>query len=325
MRVIRGSGSFVPGGEVSLTVGNFDGVHRGHRELIRRTVGWARRVGGESVLLTFSPHPVRYFRPGARFYEITSDEEKASLIASLGIDVLVVEPFEGGVGEMAAGQFAREILAGRLAARHVVVGYDFTFGRNRSGTPAMLAREGRSLGFGVEVVPPVLRGGSIVSSTRIRDLILAGRVREAEDLLCRPYRLSGAVVRGAGRGVKLGFPTANLQVVQELIPLPGVYVVDAEVAGTLRRGVANVGFNPTFGENCLSVEVHILDFEGTLYGQEAGIRFRERVRDERKFKTAADLARQIARDVQFAREARFPGRPEPRRNRAGRGAPGGKG
>jgi len=156
----------------------------------------------------------------------------------------------------------------------------------------------------VDVVPPLLRGGGIVSSSRIRDLLLSGRVREAEELLCRPYAVSGRVIPGAARGRKLGFPTANVEFMQELLPLPGVYVIDAVVGGVVRRGVANVGFSPTFGENSLAVEAHLLDFAGDLYGQEMTVRFRDRIRDERKFKSVEELVRQIEKDVAYARSAR---------------------
>ena len=308
MIVVNGSSAFFPAGATSVTIGNFDGVHLGHQELLRRTVARASALGGQSVAMTFSPHPVRFFAPKARFYEITSLEEKSELIASFGIDILVIESFTGEVGRMWPEEFAREILSRRLRARHVTVGYDFTFGRNRTGTPVALGLIGRELGFEVEVVPPLVRGGLIVSSTRIRDLLLAGRVREAEELLRRPYRISGPVIAGAGRGRKLGFPTANIQFLQELIPLPGVYVVEAEVRGERRRAVANVGFNPTFGENSLGVEVHLFDFDEDLYGEEIAVHFRDRIRDERKFKSVEELVRQIQQDVQYARGAKLPAR-----------------
>lgn len=311
MIVVQGSAGLVAPGGSTVTVGNFDGVHVGHQELLRRTVARARAAGRMSVALTFSPHPVRFFSPGARFYEITGPGEKAELIAASGIDALVVESFGGDVGRMTPEEFAGEILVRRLAARDVVVGYDFTFGRSRTGTPAGLAELGRSMGFDVEIVPPVRMAGSIVSSTRIRELLLAGRVREAEELMRRPYRLSGRVVRGADRGRRLGFPTANVDVVEELIPLPGVYVVEAEVSGARRLAVANVGFNPTFGENSLGVEVHILDFDEGLYGREIAVFFRERIRDERKFGSADELVRQIRKDVGYAREFRRPSGPKP--------------
>jgi riboflavin kinase/FMN adenylyltransferase len=310
MIVVRGSSEFTSETGVSLTVGNFDGVHLGHRELLRRTVARGREAGTIAVALTFIPHPVRFFSPGSRFYEITGEEEKTDLIAQSGIDVLVIESFDGAIGGMWPDEFARQILARRLRARWVTVGYDFTFGRNRTGSPAMLAEVGQELGFEVDVVPPLLRGGLIVSSTRIRGLLLAGRVREAEELLCRPYRMSGPVVTGAGRGKDMGFPTANVRFTQELVPLPGVYVVEAEVGGILHRSVASVGFNPTFGENSLGLEVHVMDFHRDIYGENIAVYFRDRIRDERKFKSVQELVRQIEKDVQYAREAKLPVRRE---------------
>ena len=310
MNVVNGSSAFTPPVAVSVTIGNFDGVHLGHQELLRRTVARANAAGTSSVALTFTPHPIRFFTPHARFYEITSLEEKVVLIARFGIDTLIVEPFTGEVGRMWPAEFAREVLSRRLRARHVIVGYDFTFGRNRTGSPAMLCEIGREQGFEVEIVPPLVRGGLIVSSTRIRELLLAGRVREAEELLCRPYRVSGLVIRGADRGRKLGYPTANIQYDQELLPLPGVYVVEAEVARVRYRAVANVGFNPTFGENSLGVEVHLLNFDRDLYGQEVSVYFRDRIRDERKFKSVEELVRQIEKDVQYARGMKLPARRE---------------
>ncbi|HEX9850977.1 bifunctional riboflavin kinase/FAD synthetase [Candidatus Deferrimicrobium sp.] len=310
MEVIEGSGNFSPPGETSLTIGNFDGVHLGHRELLRRTVAHARDLHIRAVALTFTPHPVRFFTPRARFYEITSLGEKASRMEKLGIDLLVVESFTGAIGGMGPEEFARTVVHERMRARFVTVGYDFTFGRNRTGSPGMLRRIGRELGFEVDIVPPLMRGGAIVSSSRIRELLLSGRVREAEELLCRPYVVSGRVIPGAARGRKLGFPTANVEFVQELLPLPGVYVIDAAVGGVVRRGVANVGFNPTFGENSLGVEVHLLDFAGDLYGQDMSVRFRDRIRDERKFKSVEELVRQIEKDVGYARSAQLTTHPE---------------
>jgi riboflavin kinase/FMN adenylyltransferase len=310
MEVIEGSGNFSPPGETSLTIGNFDGVHLGHRELLRRTVAHARDLHIRAVALTFTPHPVRFFTPRARFYEITSLGEKASRMEKLGIDLLVVESFTGAIGGMGPEEFARTVVHERMRARFVTVGYDFTFGRNRTGSPGMLRRIGRELGFEVDIVPPLMRGGAIVSSSRIRELLLSGRVREAEELLCRPYVVSGRVIPGAARGRKLGFPTANVEFVQELLPLPGVYVIDAAVGGVVRRGVANVGFNPTFGENSLGVEVHLLDFAGDLYGQDMAVRFRDRIRDERKFKSVEELVRQIEKDVGYARSAQLTTHPE---------------
>lgn len=306
MKYIEGSRGFSPRGQTSVTIGNFDGVHLAHRELVRRTVVHARKLGAAAVALTFSPHPIRFFSPKARFYEITTIGEKAARMEELGIDIFVVESFDGEIGGMTPGGFAKTVLHERLKTRIVTVGYDFTFGKDRAGSPGMLSDYGRELGFTVDVVPPMMRGGAIVSSSRIRELILAGRVREAEELLCRPYKVSGPVVRGAGRGRKLGYPTANVHFTQELVPLPGIYIVDAEAGGEVWRGVANVGFSPTFGENCLGLEAHLFGFEGDLYGKELTVWFRDRIRDERKFQSVDELVRQIDKDAEFARQARIP-------------------
>ncbi|MBP2674160.1 MAG: riboflavin biosynthesis protein RibF [Deltaproteobacteria bacterium] len=311
MKYIEGTRGFSPPTETSLTIGNFDGVHIAHRELIRRTTEHARELGVPAVVLTFSPHPIRYFTPQARFYEITPIGEKAARMAELGIDFFVVESFDGEVGGMTAEDFARTVLHERMRPRIVTVGYDFNFGRNRTGSPELLARLGRTLGFAVDIVPPLVRGGAIVSSTRIRELLLAGRVREAEELLCRPFKVAGPVIRGSARGRKMGFPTANVQFAQELLPLPGVYVVDAEVGGTAYRGVANIGFNPTFGENSLGVEAHLFGFDGDLYGREMTVWFRDRIRDERKFQSADELVAQIEKDAEYARASDIPVWKEP--------------
>ncbi len=318
MKYFEGSRGFPPPAETSLTIGNFDGVHLGHRELLRRAVWHARERKAIAVALTFSPHPIRCFSPDALFYEITTLEEKAARIEELGIDALVVESFTGEIGGMWPEEFARTVIHARMRASIVTVGYDFTFGKNRSGSPAMLSRFGRDLGFSVDIVPALHRAGAIVSSSRIREHILAGRVREAEELLCRPYKLSGPVVPGAARGRKLGFPTANVRFREELLPLPGVYVVDAGTGEAVRRGVANIGFTPTFGENSLGVEVHLLDFEGDLYDREMTVLFRDRIRDERKFNTVEELVRQIERDVGYARETGIPVWGEPGAAAAGR-------
>ncbi len=311
MKYIEGTRGDFPTTGTSLTIGNFDGVHLGHRELVRRTLAHARELGCPSVVLTFSPHPIRFFSPKARFYEITPIGEKASRMAELGVDVLVVESFDGEIGGLTPEDFARTILHERMRARVVTVGYDFTFGKNRSGSPEMLARLGRGLGFAVDIVAPLLRGGAIVSSSRIRELLLSGRVREAEELLCRPYKVSGPVIRGAARGRKLGFPTANVQFTQELLPLPGVYVVDAGTGGAVYRGVANIGSNPTFGENSVGVEAHLFGFDGDLYGREMTIWFRDRIRDERKFQCVDELVLQIGKDAEFARGSEIPVWKEP--------------
>lgn len=306
-RIVDGIARYDASGPSALTIGNFDGVHLGHRALLRRTVEIARRDGTVPVALTFFPHPVRHFNPRGRFHEITPAGEKARLLAACGMGAVVVEPFSSGIGDFPPERFAREVVAGVFRARNVVVGYDFSFGKGRQGTADLLAELGKVLGFSVDVVQQVSHGGSAVSSTRIRELLLGGRVREASELLGRPYAVAGPVVEGAGRGRKIGFPTANVATETDLLPLPGVYVVDATVDGVTRRGVANIGFNPTFGDHSsLGVEVHMPGVSLDLYGREMTVLLLDRIRDERKFDGVDALVRQIAADAKFAVEAKIP-------------------
>jgi len=306
MKFIEGTRGFSCSSETSVTIGNFDGVHLGHRELIRRTVSNAGKLGLPSVVLIFSPHPVRFFHPKDYFYEITTVREKAALMEGLGIDIFVVESFDGEIGDMSPEEFVRTALCRRLRARIVTVGYDFAFGSKRTGSPEMLAELGRELGFDVEIVPPFMYGGAVVSSSRIRELLFAGKVREAEELLCRPFEVRGSVGQGAGRGRLLGFPTANVMFSRELLLLPGVYMVDVNVDDVSFRGVANVGSNPTFDGSFIGLEAHLLSFQGDLYGKDVAVRFRERIRDERKFQSADGLVLQIKNDVEYARRTNLP-------------------
>jgi len=306
MEFIEGTQVFSPSSETSVTIGNFDGVHLGHRELVRRTVAHARKLGLPSVVLVFSPHPIRFFNPELRFCEVTTVRERAARMEELGIDVFVVESFDDEIGDVSPEEFALTVLRRRLRARMVTVGYNFAFGGQRTGSSEMLAKLGRELGFDVDIMPPLMHGGAVVSSSRIRELLFAGQVREAEELLCRPFEVCGSVGYGAGRGRRLGFPTANVMFSRELLLLPGVYVADVKVGGASFRGVANVGSRPTFDGSSIGVEAHLFDFNGDLYGKDMAVRFRERIRDERKFQSADELVVQMQKDAEYARRTNLP-------------------
>ncbi len=302
MRIIRSLQEIIapfPGAVV--TIGNFDGVHLGHREIFRQVVDRARKTGGTSVVFTFSPHPRKLLSPGQAPRQISTDAEKERLIAACCMDVLICVPFTRDLAEMSAEAFVREILVDRIGVRRLVIGYDYAFGRNRQGDANFLLRQGEGLGYAVEVVGPVYREGEICSSSRIREMIQKGEVSSAEKLLGRHFHIQGEVVHGAGRGRRLGFPTANLQTEQELLPGGGVYAVKVRYEDAILDGVVNIGCNPTFAGEKTSVEVHLFDFDQSIYGEILQLYFVARLRSERAFSDQAELVRAIADDVKRAR------------------------
>lgn len=296
--------SHIPGIDAGscLTIGNFDGVHVGHQALIVRTRDAARAMGVPSVVVTFDPHPLRFFtgRPHPPF--ITTPAQKERCIAALGVDALLTLTFDAVLASMPPERFVEEVLVHGLGVRQLFIGYDYAFGKGRKGDFALLTQLGACLGFTVEQLPPVLVGGVVVSSTRIRDLLLAGDVWAARALLGRFHCVEGTVVPGHRRGgAVLGFPTANLLLTDELFPKTGVYCAWAEWEGIKHPAVLNIGFNPTFGGDVLSVEAHVLDFSGDLYGRHLALHLVQRLRGERKFAGVDALRDQIGRDVALAR------------------------
>ena len=286
----------------AVTIGNFDGVHRGHQKLIALTCAKALEQGLTSVVVTFDPHPLRVLMGPNTPPFITLTEQKLELIAELGPEVTLLLPFDRAMAALTPEQFVRQYLVEGLSVRELVIGYDYHLGKGRSGNYETLAGLGRDMGFNVQRLDPVTLGGAVVSSTRIRDLVSAGQVWEARPLLGRFYQVRGDVVHGQARGGKLlGFPTANLALADELTPKPGVYAVWVQVGDQCRAAVANVGHNPTFGNLSLSVEAHIMDFSGDLYGRRIRIHFVQRIRDERKFSGIDELKARIGVDVELAR------------------------
>ncbi len=282
----------------ALTIGNFDGVHEGHQVLFRKVCELADRLQGQSAVMTFDPHPIRVMQPGNGPPLITPTEQKLELIARAGIDVAICLPFTPEFAAITAEDFVRRILVERIGVREIVVGYDYSFGAGRRGDIPLLKAMGRSLGFGVHVVDPITIDGVLVSSTSIRNLVRNGDLGRARVLLGRDYQIRGTVVRGAGRGASLlGFPTANLVPVDELVPREGVYAVRVHLDGRIYQGVTNIGRNPTFGENEISIETHLLGFSGDLVGKTIRIDFLDRLRDEKAFSTIEELSDQIARDI----------------------------
>jgi riboflavin kinase/FMN adenylyltransferase len=285
-----------------LTVGTFDGIHLAHRAILDEVISRARQVGGTSLVVTFEPHPQALLNPQKAPLLLTTQEEKLKILSSLGLDVVVLLPFNRDLAQMEAPAFVEQILHRRLRAWEVVIGHDHAFGRGRRGRLATLQDTGKRWGFKVDAVEPILHRNRPISSTRIRRRLLAGLVREAAEMLGRPYSLAGQIVAGDGRGRDLSYPTANLEVPsRKLIPANGVYAVASHFAVPALNGLLNVGLRPTFGGEARRVEVHFFDFQGSLYGQEISIQLIERIRDEEKFANSARLSEQIRRDEEVAR------------------------
>jgi riboflavin kinase / FMN adenylyltransferase len=286
----------------AVTVGNFDGVHRGHQALVDAVVRAARAAGGTAVALTFDPHPSRVLSPDRAPASLMTLEQKAEVLASLGIDRVVALPFTRETAAQPPPEFARVVLREALGAEAVVVGTNFRFGRGRAGDLAVLRELGATLGFRVDGVAPVVHEGSPISSTRIREALSRGAVGPGAELLGRPYFVDGLVGRGEGRGRTLGIPTANLDPVNEILPARGVYAGLVTLpGGTVRGAVVNIGRRPTFGGTRTLLEAHLLDFDGDLYGRTLRLAFRERLREERTFPGPQALVAQIHDDVARAR------------------------
>jgi riboflavin kinase/FMN adenylyltransferase len=286
-----------------VAIGNFDGVHRGHQAIFAIVREQALDHAGESVVLTFEPHPVKVLAPDMAPALITTYQRKLELIAERGIEVAVVQPFDQAFAAMSADRFIREGLVDALGARAVVIGYNFTFGHDRAGTPDMLRAAGATHGFAVTVVPPLSFDGLVVSSTKVREFVLEGRVDSATRVLGREFELAGIVVRGAGRGRKIGVPTANLQPEGELVPRGGVYVGHVRRGGERLPAVINVGINPTFVDGGVqTIEGHILDFDDDLYGERLTFEFHQRLRAEQRFSGVAELVARIRLDIEQGRE-----------------------
>ena len=288
-----------------LTIGNFDGVHLGHQRIFQRVREKAGEIGGESIVYTFHPHPVEVLAPDRKPLLITLLKEKLRLIEALGIDVTILAPFSRDYARQTPEEFIRSILYDQIQIRHLFVGHNFTFGKNREGDIELLKNLGRKFGFNVEVVEAVRVEGKVVSSTLIRDYIQKGEMAEAAKLLGRHYQMGGKVIHGHGRGSrKLGFPTANLKPEGEgiLIPKSGIYAVWSTLGGKKYASVANLGWNPTFQDQKFSIEVHILNLDENLYGQAVQVEFVERLRDEITFSGPEELIAQIKKDVAQAKK-----------------------
>lgn len=287
-----------------LTIGSFDGLHLGHQALIREVVALARTAEMPSVLVTFYPHPSVVLRGRKPVFYMSQPDDKARRIEALGVQHVVIQRFDEELSQVSASEFLDRLEA-RIHLRHLCVGEDFALGHGREGNVAFLRREAARRGFELHVVPPVMVGGEIISSTRVREALRSGDVARAASYLGRPFSLTGKVGRGAGRGRALGIPTANLILHEEqAFPGRGVYACYARIDGERRPAVTNVGLRPTFSDDLVSpvVETHLLDWDGDLYDRSIELEFVARLREERSFQGPAELVEQIRADIRRAGE-----------------------
>ena len=287
-----------------ITIGTFDGIHLGHQAIIRELVEGARRAGIPSVVITFHPHPAVILKKRAQSFYLTHPEEQADLLGERGVDVVVSYPFTSQVAEMSAREFVNHLYS-HLGFEKLIVGFNFALGKGREGDVATLSRFGEENGFVVQAVAPVTNGGEVISSSQIRFSLADGDVDRVARFLGRPYRLTGAVVPGDGRGRLIGIPTANIAVWEEqALPKAGVYICIAKALGQNWNSVANVGYRPTFESAQVRprVEAYLLDFGQNLYGETISLDFVQRLRDEQRFDSIEKLVTQIQKDIARTRQ-----------------------
>ena len=294
-----------------VTLGNFDGVHLGHQAIFRKVKEEAQKNNVEAVVITFEPHPLKVLSPQTYPPLLTPFRKKMMFIEKSGIETVLCIEFTLGFSQISPFDFVKNILIEKVKAKKIVVGYNYHFGRKQRGDVQILKQVCKLFQVDVEVMEPLRIGSTTVSSSKIRELIKEGEVEEASKLLGRNYPVIGKVVQGAKRGQTLGFPTANLEISEELYPKKGVYAVEVMWNQQLLNGLANVGMNPTFlpaqakEGTSLSIEVYILNFHQDLYGEEIQVNFKKRIRDETRFNSPSELMEQIRKDVEWASENVF--------------------
>jgi riboflavin kinase / FMN adenylyltransferase len=286
-----------------VAMGNFDGVHRGHRAVIAVALDRAKSLGKPAAALTFEPHPRIFFNPGEPLFRLTDEAAKLRLLASSGLDGAIVLTFDAALASLTAEEFVRRILVERFGVSGAVIGFNFHFGKNRAGSPDFLAAQGRKYGFAVDVVPPFELNGRPVSSGPIRAALAEGRLADAAALLGFPWFVSGEVIHGDKRGRELGFPTANLRLDAACGLRHGVYAVRVAHGGRHYDGVANFGRRPMFDTGAVLLEVFLFDFAGDLYGQSIDVAFIGWIREEKNFGSVDELKRAMDDDVRAARDA----------------------
>ncbi|HEX4237111.1 MAG TPA: bifunctional riboflavin kinase/FAD synthetase [Xanthobacteraceae bacterium] len=297
---------FAPGEALrgaTVAIGNFDGVHRGHKAVIAAALARARVLGKPSAALTFEPHPRAFFNPDEPLFRLTPEAAKLRLLAATGLDGAIVLTFNADLAKLTAEDFVQRVLVDRFAISGAAIGFNFHFGTNRAGSPDFLQAEGKRHGFAVDIVPPLLDGGRPVSSGPIRAALAAGRLDDAAEFLGYPWFVSGTVIHGDKRGRELGFPTANLRLDPACALRHGIYAVRTAIAGRRYDGVASFGRRPMFDSGAVLLEIFLFDFADDLYGANIDVAFIAWLRDEAMFASAKDLMRQMTEDSRLAREA----------------------
>lgn len=299
MKIYFDYNQILPKGSV-ITLGNFDGFHRGHQRILRETIAKAKMMGLPALVMTFNPHPRQFF--GFDMPIITPIAQKLSLLKEAGANIVLIQPFSNAFAAISPSRFIEEILIAALGCQHVVVGYDYSFGKDGAGDTLLLRELSGMHGIGCDIIQPVQYEGEIISSSGIREYLAQGNVEKAAQYMGRPFAIRGRVSSGAGRGKSLGFPTANLYPASAAaLPAFGVYLVCAATGGRKYWGVANIGCHPTFPGGDISLEVFLLEFSGNLYDSLLEVTFFKQIRPERKFPDSASLSMQLRQDVNFAK------------------------
>ena len=302
MEIIRNIEALAPHPHPVIALGNFDGVHLGHRVILKTAIDRARAASGTAFALTFDPMPAKVLAPARAPQLILAPEDKLELLRDAGIDGVIVLAFTAALSRLGPADFVRQYLLSKIGAREVVVGHSVSFGHARAGNAEVMAELGRQMGFATVVVGPVTAAHAVVSSTRVRELIAAGEMRQVAELLGRGHFLSGTVVHGRERGRTIGFPTANLDSATECLPPDGVYATRVILPDGAFASITNIGMRPTFAEPARTIEAHIFNFDRDIYGAKIRLEIVERIRGERKFESGQALAAQIAEDLKRAKE-----------------------
>ncbi len=307
MKIFRGIEEYESDRSACVTTGTFDGVHIGHKKILKQLADQAKSENQESVLVTFDPHPRKVLFPDQGGLQLINTlEEKLELLATSGIDSVIVQPFTHDFSRTTALSYVRDLLVEKVGMKHLVIGYDHQFGKNREGSIEQLSEFAPIYDFSVDEIPAQEIDDINISSTKVRYALMEGNVFEANTYLGYEFFISGMVVKGKGRGREMKIPTANIEVndAQKIIPMSGVYSVGVSVNGENYDGLLNIGMNPTFGDNDTpSIEVHILDFQEDIYVQSIRVFFRDRIRDEIKFESKEDLLKQINIDIESSKKS----------------------